>query len=149
MHDRCGGCCVRVSRDHIEFGETCSVIPPSGRVHGGAESIDVVPSSRRLFRADLVIEAIVEDLDAKQQLFDQLYKAAAKECIFVSNTGSLSIGEVGSRLAPNRRKRQTNRLSLPHRAQMHWPGGTCGNRFGGLHFFNSLVSTDHFLSRIK
>ena len=33
MHDRCSGCCVRVSRDHIEFGETCSVIPPSGRVH--------------------------------------------------------------------------------------------------------------------
>jgi hypothetical protein len=60
---------------------------------------------RRIFRADLVIEAIVENMEVKQQLFDKVNKAAKKECIFVSNTSSLSITEIGSKLAPDRRKR--------------------------------------------
>lgn len=39
----------------------------------------------------LVLEAIVEDLDAKQQLFRQIEGVVSAECILASNTSSLSI----------------------------------------------------------
>jgi len=65
--------------------------------------------------ADLVIEAIVENMDIKRQLFDKVEKAAKKECILVSNTSSLSISEICSKLTADGRK-----------------------RFGGLHFFNPV-----------
>lgn len=62
---------------------------------------------------DLVIEAIVENIAIKQKLFKTLDEAAPKHTIFVSNTSSLPIGEIG---------KATNRL----------------DRFGGLHFFNPV-----------
>ncbi|KAF8322627.1 hypothetical protein DL93DRAFT_1035172 [Clavulina sp. PMI_390] len=65
--------------------------------------------------ADLVIEAIVENLDVKQKLFASLDVAAKPTCIFVSNTSSLSITEIGSKLPDARRL-----------------------RFGGLHFFSPV-----------
>jgi len=39
----------------------------------------------------LVLEAIVEDLDAKQQLFRQIEGVVGAECVLASNTSSLSI----------------------------------------------------------
>ncbi|SDX67017.1 3-hydroxybutyryl-CoA dehydrogenase [Amycolatopsis xylanica] len=44
---------------------------------------------------DLVIEAIPESFDAKADLFIQLDKITGPETIFVSNTSSLSITEIG------------------------------------------------------
>src|SRR5690625_3555892 len=44
-----------------------------------------------LSAADLVIEAIVEDLDIKKQLFAQLEGIVREDCILASNTSSLSI----------------------------------------------------------
>ena len=41
--------------------------------------------------ASLVVEAIVEDLDAKRELFARLENVVAPECILASNTSSLSI----------------------------------------------------------
>lgn len=63
--------------------------------------------------ADLVIEAIVENLDAKHKLFALIDKVAPQHTIFASNTSSLLIKEIAS---------VTNRL----------------DRFGGLHFFNPV-----------
>ena len=62
---------------------------------------------------DLVVEAIVENIAVKQQLFSQLDKTARADTIFASNTSSLPIAEIA--LATNRR-----------------------DRFGGLHFFNPV-----------
>lgn len=45
-------------------------------------------------KADLVIEAIFEDLEAKTVLFGYLDKACDKRTIFASNTSSLSIDEL-------------------------------------------------------
>jgi 3-hydroxyacyl-CoA dehydrogenase len=64
-------------------------------------------------KTDLVIEAIVENLKVKQDLFSSLDKIAKKDCIFTSNTSSLPIGEIA---------KFTERKS----------------RFAGLHFFNPV-----------
>ena len=64
--------------------------------------------------ADLVIEAIVENIDVKRKLFATLDKAAPSHTIFASNTSSLPIGEI-AKACPNRLK-----------------------NFAGLHFFNPV-----------
>ncbi|MGK5628478.1 3-hydroxyacyl-CoA dehydrogenase [Streptomyces sp. URMC 123] len=61
--------------------------------------------------AGLVIEAVVEDMGAKQQLFSALEALVAEECLLATNTSSLSV----TRIAGTLRR----------------PG-----RFVGLHFFN-------------
>lgn len=62
-------------------------------------------------KADLVIEAIIERLDAKLSLFRQLSEINAATTIYASNTSSLSINAIGRELS-------------------------IANRFAGLHFFN-------------
>ncbi|KAJ1999532.1 hypothetical protein GGI06_006061, partial [Coemansia sp. S85] len=66
-------------------------------------------------RADLVIEAIVENLKVKQDLFAQLSKAAPQQAILASNTSSLPIGKIAELLDSQRKQ-----------------------RFIGLHFFNPV-----------
>jgi len=63
--------------------------------------------------ADLVVEAIVENLGVKQKLFGELDKVAPQHTIFASNTSSFPIGKIGE---------TTSRK----------------DRFGGLHFFNPV-----------
>jgi len=62
---------------------------------------------------DLIIEAIVENLDDKKQTYQALEKIVKKEAIFLSNTSSLCITELAA---------ATERP----------------DRFGGLHFFNPV-----------
>lgn len=64
-------------------------------------------------KTDLVIEAIVERLNAKQTLFSTIDSVAPKHTIFATNTSSLPVTEIGSVI--NRK-----------------------DRFGGLHFFNPV-----------
>jgi 3-hydroxybutyryl-CoA dehydrogenase len=66
-----------------------------------------------LAACDIVIEAVVEKLDAKQAVFSALDRACPAQTIFASNTSSLSITEMAA---------GTKR-----------PG-----RFVGLHFFNPV-----------
>lgn len=68
-----------------------------------------------LTSCDLVIEAIVEELDAKRALWRTLDALAAPHAIFASNTSSLSIVEQAA---------ATKR----------------GDRFVGLHFFNPVAA---------
>ncbi|TSE35887.1 3-hydroxyacyl-CoA dehydrogenase [Tepidimonas charontis] len=51
-----------------------------------------------LAACDLVIEAIVERLDAKQALFEQLESIVAPTTVLATNTSSLSVTAIGSRL---------------------------------------------------
>ncbi|XP_078065312.1 hydroxyacyl-coenzyme A dehydrogenase, mitochondrial [Mustelus asterias] len=62
---------------------------------------------------DLVIEAIVENVNVKQELFKKLDAVAPEKAIFVSNTSSLPITEIAK-------------------------ATTREDRFGGLHFFNPV-----------
>jgi len=47
---------------------------------------------------DLIVEAAFESMDVKQQTFQELMAIARPDCIFVSNTSSLSITEIGAKL---------------------------------------------------
>jgi 3-hydroxybutyryl-CoA dehydrogenase len=49
--------------------------------------------------ADIVIEAIIENLQAKTQLFEKLDKVTSPEFILASNTSSISITKIGAATA--------------------------------------------------
>lgn len=49
--------------------------------------------------ADLVIEAVVEDIDIKKAVFQELDLICKKECIFATNTSSLPIKMIGEELS--------------------------------------------------
>lgn len=73
----------------------------------------VPPTSSELKVCSLIVEAIIERLDAKQALFADLEKIVSDDCILASNTSSLSITAIAS---------------------------ACKNpqRVAGLHFFNPV-----------
>jgi 3-hydroxybutyryl-CoA dehydrogenase len=48
--------------------------------------------------AEVVIEAVVEDLKVKQELFAQVERAAPREALLASNTSSMSIGQIAAAL---------------------------------------------------
>ena len=62
------------------------------RVHLSSELAEAVEG------ADLIIEAIVEDLGAKRVLFNRLEELTPENAILASNTSSLSISEIASAL---------------------------------------------------
>jgi len=70
-------------------------------------------ADKALESADLVVEAVVENMGLKQKLFKEYDGIAPPKTIFASNTSSLPIKEIAS---------STSRL----------------DRFGGLHFFNPV-----------
>lgn len=73
--------------------------------------ISPVSEPRELAEADLIIEAILESLPVKTSLFQELEKHCKRDCIFATNTSSLSITEIAAQ------------LKIPQRVV-------------GLHFFN-------------
>ena len=60
-----------------------------GRIQGSLDK-------KSLTDCDLVIEAIVEDLDVKKALFKELGSFCKPETVFASNTSSFPIGEMAS-----------------------------------------------------
>merc|ERR1712136_191201 len=78
-----------------------------GHISTGTDAVAAVGST------DVVIEAIVENLEVKRKLFSSLDAAAPQHAIFTSNTSSLPIGDIAA---------ATSRQ----------------DRFGGYHFFNPV-----------
>ncbi len=64
-------------------------------------------------KVDLLIEAVVENMDVKKKVFSDVEKYVTDECLLTSNTSSLSIEEMAKALKKN-------------------------DRFAGLHFFNPV-----------
>jgi 3-hydroxybutyryl-CoA dehydrogenase len=77
------------------------------------ERIRIVGSHRDMKPCHVVIEAIVENLDAKRQLFAELEEVVAPDCILATNTSSLSVTTIAAK------------LKTPQ-------------RFAGFHFFNPV-----------
>ena len=55
--------------------------------------------------ADLVIEAVPEDLELKKKVFAELDGVAGQETIFASNTSGLAISDISKAVSEERRKR--------------------------------------------
>ena len=65
--------------------------------------IDITSNLKDIPRdVDLIIEAIVENKNAKISLFKELELIIDSKCIFASNTSSISITEMGSASRPDR-----------------------------------------------
>jgi 3-hydroxybutyryl-CoA dehydrogenase len=63
------------------------------------KNISVSDNLENLASASLVIEAIVEDISVKQKLFSDLEKICDSNCIFATNTSSISITAIGAALS--------------------------------------------------
>jgi 3-hydroxybutyryl-CoA dehydrogenase len=70
----------------------------------GRISTDVSPTQAAAY-ADLVIEAVPERLTLKQQLFEDLARAAPEHAILASNTSVIPITDIGARLSERARGR--------------------------------------------
>lgn len=68
-----------------------------------------------LAEADIIIEAIIENLEVKRETYARLDRICKPETIFASNTSSLSVTEMMTAAAPERQR-----------------------RFVGMHFFNPV-----------
>jgi 3-hydroxybutyryl-CoA dehydrogenase len=55
--------------------------------------------ARAVDRAEVVIEAVIEDLDTKQCLFSEVERLAPPGALLASNTSSLAIGQIAAALA--------------------------------------------------
>ena len=67
----------------------------------GREEIDTEPDSKvthfaELSTCDMVIETIIEDLEAKKEVFTQLDQVCPSHVILASNTSTLSLTELAS-----------------------------------------------------
>ncbi len=61
-------------------------------------NISYVNNLKDLSDSDLIIEAIIENLDIKKKLFSELESYVSEECIIASNTSSLSIASIAASL---------------------------------------------------
>ena len=86
---------------------------PREAVSAAMARIKVVEEPAHFKSCHVVIEAIVEDLEAKRRMFAELEEIVAPDCILVSNTSSLSVTTIAAKL-----KRP--------------------QRFAGFHFFNPV-----------
>ena len=82
-----------------------------GDASSAIRRILVVDRMEAMNSCDVVIEAVVEDLEIKKKVFSSLEKCVPADCILASNTSSLSVTAIA--------------------AELIHPG-----RFAGFHFFN-------------
>ena len=58
---------------------------------------------KKLKDSELIIEAIIEDINIKKEIFSKIEKLVDNKCIITSNTSSLSIASLASSLKENKR----------------------------------------------
>lgn len=58
-----------------------------------------------LTQCQLVVEAVIENMKVKQDIFQRLNEVTKPECLLLSNTSTLDIDEMASVLDPSRRER--------------------------------------------
>ncbi|WP_428247713.1 3-hydroxyacyl-CoA dehydrogenase [Ferrovibrio sp.] len=86
---------------------------PAGEAAAAKAQLRVAETLEQVKDVDLVVEAIIENLEIKQQLFTQLEAIVRPDCLLASNTSSLRIAAIAR--------------ACQHRG-----------RVGGLHFFNPV-----------
>ena len=73
------------------MGRKEKVIKDYNSYHSWTKSVEEAVAA-----SDLVVEAIVENLDIKKELFSKIDAAAPPNTILASNTSSLSIGDIAA-----------------------------------------------------
>jgi 3-hydroxybutyryl-CoA dehydrogenase len=86
------------------IAETLSTLAAKGKIAaesapGAIARISLPEALAGLTGCDLIIEAIVEQLDAKQTLFKSLETIVGDDCILATNTSSLSVTAIASACA--------------------------------------------------
>lgn len=77
------------------------------------QRIQIINSLKELAPCQIIIEAIIEDLDIKASLFQDLEKIISDQCLLATNTSSLSVTSIAAKIQSPK-------------------------RFGGFHFFNPV-----------
>ncbi len=103
--------------DHVkEDLDKISSFKPEALYHPKKKSwitpVSIEHELERLSDCDLIIEAIIEDINAKQELFTRILPHLSSDAIVATNTSSLNINEIEQSL------------------------GDFKSRFCGIHFFN-------------
>lgn len=98
LHDTAPGAAA-AARDGI--ADTLARLAAKGKLTAAAAEaatarLEVVAELGQLAPADVVVEAIVEDLEAKRRLFRDLEAVVAEDCILASNTSSLSVTAIAA-----------------------------------------------------
>ncbi len=99
-----------IDKSLAKFAEKGTLKEPVEKVRGRLKGVTTLQA---LADCDLIVEAIIENVEVKKKMFSELDTLVKKEAIFASNTSSISITEVA---AATRRP----------------------DRFVGLHFFNPV-----------
>jgi 3-hydroxybutyryl-CoA dehydrogenase len=112
LDTRPGAAAAAVEEIRAQFSRLASKGKMSSEASAAAsQRLAAVDALAGLADAGLVIEAIIEDLAAKQTLFAELESLCRADCLFATNTSSISVTAIGAALKN--------------------PG-----RLAGLHFFN-------------
>ncbi len=103
------GCAVKLfdtnkdalAKSKTNLENTLSKLLEKGKIEAFEKSrisnnITYVNEMLELSNSDLVIEAIIENLEIKRKLFSDLEKIVSENCILASNTSSLSITSIAS-----------------------------------------------------
>jgi 3-hydroxybutyryl-CoA dehydrogenase len=102
-----------VAKSLAKFVEKGSLSPE--RSHAAFNRLRGTTDDEQLADVDLIIEAIIENLGVKREVYARLDQICKPETIFASNTSSLSITEIMTAVSPERQR-----------------------RFVGMHFFNPV-----------
>lgn len=103
------GCAVKIydtnfeaiARSREALGKTLLMLLEKGKIDVAEKErisncISYVNTLEDLYDADLVIEAIVENLEVKRKLFAELEEVVSTDTILASNTSSLSIASIAA-----------------------------------------------------
>jgi 3-hydroxybutyryl-CoA dehydrogenase len=109
-----------INRGFSGIEKSLAKFAEKGTITGGQQSqirgrLSGTTSFEQLADCDIIIEAIIENLEEKRSTYRQLDEICKPETIFASNTSSLSITEMMTATSPERQQ-----------------------RFIGMHFFNPV-----------
>jgi len=90
-----------IARSREALGKTMLMLLEKGKIDLAekdriSNAISYVNALEDLFDSDLIIEAIVENLDVKRKLFAELEAVVSEQTILASNTSSLSIASIAA-----------------------------------------------------
>lgn len=124
-------CALRGLRVTLQDQSYTQIAPAIGRAHAlykkklrkprliqaGMDNLIADPEGHGIARADVIIEAVFENLAVKQEIMKKVEKLAKKDAIIATNTSSIPLDEMSSVMANP-------------------------NRLVGIHFFNPVAKMD-------